>query len=103
MVAIKVKFQEVYEHWKGPVGHTATGVLVGVLLAGGLIPYAVFFTALVQFRQAVSWLHKRDKVGKDLQEHLQAVIVSFIAVRNHLHEKLPTWLQDFVQNALEDI
>ena len=96
------KLREWYEKWKGPVGHTATGLLVGSLLAVGLVQFAVIFTVLVQFRQAVSWLHKRDKVGRDLQEHLQAAIFGFIAVPiADWQGKLPGELQSVVWHYIE--
>ena len=73
--------------WKGPIGHTATGLLAGGLMAWAIVQsdpivvaVGITVSALVQVRQGLSWLNKRDKVGKDLQEHLQAVVVAIVVV-----------------------
>ena len=82
-----MKFRQWYLDHKGVVGHTATGLLAGGLVGWGVgdaqvlpVVAGFYFSAQVHTRQTVSWLHKRDKVGKDLQEHIQAAVVGFIMV-----------------------
>ena len=64
---------------KGPIGHHATGVVAGFFIGLGFPIEGGFITAWVAVRQSVSWLHKKDPVGKDMQEHIQALVPSIIA------------------------
>lgn len=60
---------------RGPIGHLITGITAGILIGRGNYREGVYISALVQIRQTVSWLHKRDKVGKDLMEHIIGVYI----------------------------
>ena len=100
---MKAAIRKWYLRYKGFVGHSATGLLAGglvgfalakvveaignpnnallLLLAAALFILAgVYISTLVQIRQTVSWLHKHDDVGVDLQEHLQAAVLGLIVV-----------------------
>ena len=57
---------------KGEIGHVATGLIAGALIGSGFHLEGIYVSGLVQIRQSVSWLHKRDSVGKDMMEHLIA-------------------------------
>ena len=63
---------------KGPIGHHATGVIAGLFIGLGFPIIGGFITGWVAVRQSISWLHKRDAVGNDMQEHIQAFVPSVI-------------------------
>lgn len=76
---------------RGPVGHLSTGILSGACLALGYWPGAAVFTTACMWRQTVGYWQKRDKVSKDMQEHIVGLAVSFVAVS--LGELVLSWVR----------
>ena len=75
--------KEVISKYKGPVGDLITGVAAGYLVGRGYYKEGVYISALVQVRQSVSWLHKKDKVGRDMFEHMVGVGIGLGAALVH--------------------
>ena len=64
---------------KGTFGHVGTGLVAGSLIGLGFPIEGGVITGWVAVRQSVSWLHKRDAVGKDMMEHMAALVPAIIA------------------------
>lgn len=69
------------ERYKGPIGHLLTGVTAGYLVGRGYYVEGMYISGLCYVRQTVSWLHKRDKVGRDMFEHMIGVGIGYAAAK----------------------